>query len=225
METIPIILASGSQRRQRFLQELGLDFSVVVADIDETPLPGEHPGAMTWRLAEEKAREAARRIGAGASRIIVASDTTVALGDVIYGKPVDAADAVRMLADLRNGPHQVISAVSVLRLPDDRQTTRINTTTVFMRDYSDAEIAAYVATDDPLDKAGAYAIQAQDFACVAALEGCHASVMGLPLADLRDLLAEFGVGVPVPVAAVCGLFNTLACCARDPAPLSIYRLH
>ena len=121
-------------------------------------------------------------------------------------------------------PHQVISAVSVLHLPDDRQSTRINTTTVTMRDYNDEEIAAYVATGDPLDKAGAYAIQARDFNCVTAIDGCYASVMGLPLADLRDLLAEFGVTTPANVPTICGLFNTFACCRANHHPRYAHQL-
>lgn len=219
-----LILASGSQRRQQFLRELGLACTVIVADIDETPLPGEHPGAMTCRLAEEKARAVALRLGqnenadsAGAETLIIASDTTVALGDAIYGKPVDAGDARRMLRDLRARQHQVISAVSILHLPSDRQATRINTTAVEMRNYSDAEIDAYVRTGDPLDKAGAYGIQARDFNPVGRLAGCYAGVMGLPLADLADLLAEFGVTVTASIPVVCGLYNTFACCAATPS--------
>lgn len=218
MNTPTLILASGSQRRQQFFRELGLDFSVIVADIDETPLHAEHPGAMTCRLAEEKARAVAMRMGRVADRtLIVASDTTVALDDVIYGKPLDEADARRMLLDLRGGPHQVISAVSVLSLPDDRQATRVNTTTVWMRGYDDGEVDVYVATGDPLDKAGAYGIQARDFNPVERLQGCYAGVMGLPLADLSELLGEFGYAVTADVSAVCRLFNTFACCAGSPA--------
>jgi septum formation protein len=227
-----LILASGSQRRQQFLRELGLAFTIIVADIDETPLPAEQPGAMTWRLAEEKARAVALRLhgnhaalppaeetgsAPGGATLIIASDTTVALGNVIYGKPADAADARRMLRDLRARDHQVISAVSVLHLPSDRQATRINTTTVQMRPYSDAEIDAYVQSGDPLDKAGAYGIQARAFNPVARLAGCYAGVMGLPLADLADLLREFGVTVTASIPAVCGLFNTFACCAANPS--------
>jgi septum formation protein len=218
--TPQLILASGSLRRQQFFRELGLAFSVIVADIDETPLAGEQPGAMTCRLAEEKARAVAARVRAGdaapGETLIVASDTTVALADVIYGKPADAADAARMLRDLRARAHQVISAVSVLHLPSDRQATRINTTTVEMRDYSAAEIAAYVRSGDPLDKAGAYGIQARHFNPVLRLAGCYAGVMGLPLADLVDLLGEFGVSVSASIPAVCGLYNTFACCAANP---------
>ena len=226
MTTLPaprLILASGSQRRQQFFRELGLSCTVIVADIDETPLPGEHPGAMTCRLAEEKARAVALRLGQdGAASstpaaLIVASDTTVALGDAIYGKPADADDARRMLGDLRAREHQVISAVSVLHLPSDRQATRVNTTTVAMRDYSDGEIDAYVQSGDPLDKAGAYGIQARNFNPVERLTGCYAGVMGLPLADLADLLAEFGIAVAASIPAVCGGYNTFACCAATPS--------
>ena len=191
---------------------------MIVADIDEAPLPDEHPGAMTCRLAEEKARAVALRLGAvDHDTLIVASDTTVALGDQIYGKPLDPADAKRMLLDLRDRAHQVISAVSILHLPGDRQSTRVNTTTVVMRDYRADEIDAYVATGDPLDKAGAYGIQARDFDPVLRLEGCYAGVMGLPLADLADLLGEFGVTVTADIPQVCGVYNTFACCAATPA--------
>lgn len=218
MNTQQLILASGSPRRQQLFRELGLTFTVLAADIDETPLPGEHPGAMTCRLAEEKARAVALRMGEVATdTLIVASDTTVALGDEIYGKPIDDADAKRMLEDLRNGPHQVFSAVSVLHLPEERQATRINTTNVFMRNYSDAEIEAYVSSGDPLDKAGAYGIQARDFDCVDHLQGCYASVMGMPIADLSELLAEFDYTVMADVPAVCGMVNTFQCCAADPS--------
>jgi len=190
----------------------------MVANIDETPLPDEHPGAMTCRLAEEKARAVALRLGTvDSDTLIVASDTTVALGDQIYGKPLDPADARRMLLDLRDRSHQVISAVSILHLPGDRQSTRVNTTTAVMRNYSEEEIDAYVATGDPLDKAGAYGIQARDFNLVLRLEGCYAGVMGLPLADLADLLGEFGVTVSANIPQVCGVYNTFACCAGTPS--------
>jgi len=210
----PLILASASQRRQQFLRDLGLTFTILVADIDETPLPAEDPAAMTQRLAEAKAQAVAARLTtrAGAA-IIVASDTTVALGSEIYGKPLDAPDAMRMLRDLRGGVHEVISAVTVLRTTDRRLSTRINRTLVTMRHYSDAEIAAYVASGDPLDKAGAYGIQSPGFAPACALDGCFASVMGLPLADLADLLADFDVRVMHSPAQVCAAINPFPCCA------------
>ncbi len=149
-----------------------------------------------------------------ARRLIIASDTTVAMGETIYGKPVDAADAERMLVALRDRSHQVLSAVSVLELPSGRQCTRVNVTNVAMRAYSDEEIDAYVNSGDPLDKAGAYGIQAQVFNPVCGLDGCYAGVMGLPLAELRDLLADFGLALPCPVATVCARYNQFVCCAN-----------
>jgi septum formation protein len=208
-----LILASASQRRQQFLRNLGLTFTIMVADIDETPLPAEEPAAMTRRLAEAKASAVAQRLSKDAPAIIVASDTTVALGSEIYGKPIDAEDAERMLRDLRDGVHEVISAVTLLRTTDRIQKTRINRTLVTMRAYSDAEIAAYVASGDPMDKAGAYGIQSPGFAPACALDGCFASVMGLPLADLCDLLANFGVHVKRSPAQVCAAVNPFPCCA------------
>ncbi|MCB9116516.1 MAG: Maf family protein [Caldilineaceae bacterium] len=119
MHTPPaLILASASQRRQQFLRDLGLTFTISVADIDETPLPGELPAPMTVRLAAAKARAVAERLPASdAPRLVIASDTTVALGDTILGKPLDGADATRMLQELRGRDHEVISAVARCACP------------------------------------------------------------------------------------------------------------
>jgi septum formation protein len=212
----PIVLASASQRRQQFLRDLGLTFTALATDIDETPLPGEAPDAMTLRLAVGKAQAAAARLPASPA-LVIASDTTVAMDGVIYGKPEDAADATRMLRDLRGRGHQVFSALCVLRLPDGVQHTCVNYTELQMRDYTDAEIAVYVASGDPLDKAGAYGIQTAPFRPVSALRGCFASVMGLPLADLRDLLASFDVAMQVPVDGVCRRYSGAMCCAAAAA--------
>ncbi len=212
-----LILASGSQRRQRFLTDLGLSFQVIVADVDETPHKDENPTAMTCRLAETKAQAVAAQLPADVRpHLIIASDTTVALGDTIYGKPVDSADAARMLQDLRGRAHDVISALCLLHTPDGRMTTRTSRTIVAMRNYTDAEIAAYVVTGDPMDKAGAYGIQSRDFNCARSVEGCYATVMGMPLKDLQAMLAAYGVVVPVPVVEVCGRFNPFSCCAVRP---------
>ena len=207
-----LVLASASQRRQQFLRDLGLTFTALATDIDETPRPGEAPDAMTLRLAIGKAQAAAARLPASPA-LVIASDTTVALEGVIYGKPEDAADAERMLRDLRGRSHQVYSALCLLRLPDCEQHTRLHRTDVEMRAYSDAEIAAYVASGDPLDKAGAYGIQTAPFRPVCGLRGCFASVMGLPLGDLRDLLASFGVTVAPAVPPICRGYGAKECCA------------
>ena len=216
-----IVLASASQRRQQFLRDLGLTFTSLATDIDETPLPGEAPDAMTLRLAVAKAEAAASRLPAlDGEQLVIASDTTVAMDGVIYGKPEDAADATRMLRDLRGRSHQVMSALCVLRLPDGERHTRVHWTDVAMRDYSDEEILAYVASGDPLDKAGAYGIQTAPFRPVSGLRGCYASVMGLPLDDLRDLLASFGVPIHASVVAICNRYGAQECCAAAPVQLS-----
>jgi MAF protein len=213
-----LILASASQRRQQFFRELGLDHTIVVADIDETPLPAEEPAALALRLAEAKARAVAERIQAalatGDALLIVASDTVVTRAGVLYGKPEDGDDAVRMLEALRATVHEVITGISVLALPAGAQRSRLNRSCVTMRDYAAAEIAAYVATGDPMDKAGAYAIQSSHFAPVQSIDGCYSSIMGLPLADLCGLLAEHGVQCPVAVSSVCALHTTQPCCAH-----------
>ncbi|MBV7334007.1 Maf family protein [Chloroflexi bacterium TSY] len=212
-----MILASGSPRRQQFLTELGLTFDIRVADIDETPHPGEAPIPLVRRLASTKAQAVADQLQPDGYRsLIIAADTIVALDNQLLGKPADATEATVMLHQLRNRMHQVYSGVSILSLGGDgiaqTQRTIVNSTDVIMRDYSDEEVAEYVASGDPLDKAGAYAIQHPTFAPAAELSGCFASVMGLPLGDLCNLLSEFGVSVKTDVTSVCGRRTQAVCC-------------
>jgi len=214
-----LVLASTSPRRQAFLRELGLAFTVAAADVDETPLAGESPTGLATRLAERKAQAVAAQLSGQGRALVIAADTVVALDDQVLGKPVDAAEARWMLALLRDGPHQVHSAVSLLDTGRGVQKTRLCSTTVVMRAYSDAEIDAYVATGDPLDKAGAYAIQHPVFAPARALVGCLSGVVGLPLGVLRDLLLEAGVAVG-PVAPVCERQGGFPCCRRGQEPVA-----
>lgn len=208
-----VILASGSPRRQQFLRELGVAFVVQVANIDETPYPAEEPTALALRLAETKAQAVAARQSSGqAPAVIVAADTVVALGKQLLGKPVDEAEATQMLTLLRDREHEVHTSISVLCWPEGKQQSCINSTQVQMRNYSEAELAAYVATGDPLDKAGAYAIQHPEFAPVCALSGCMSGVIGLPLGDLCALLANAGIMLPATVAPVCRRQTAFPCC-------------
>lgn len=203
-----LILASQSPRRQAMLAALGLTFIVEAADVDETPLPDEQPDALVCRLCRAKAQVVvARHPGA----MILAADTVVALDGAVLGKPADPVEAVMMLRVLRGRTHQVYTAVCVATA--GAFTSRLATSDVTMRPYSDAEIAAYVATGDPLDKAGAYAIQHPSFAPVAAWDGCYAGIMGLPLRLVREMLAAVGVPMPGNVSAVCGGLNGGRCCA------------
>jgi septum formation protein len=191
------------------LAGLGVLFDADTADVDETPLPGERPDALACRLCRAKAAAvAARHPGA----TILAADTMVALDDMLLGKPADEFEAAGMLRLLRGRTHQVYTAVCVAH--DGSLDARLSVSDVTMRPYSDAEITAYVATGDPLDKAGAYAIQHPLFAPVAAWTGCYAGIMGLPLRMVRELLREAGVTASGDVATVCSTLHDGECCGR-----------
>jgi MAF protein len=214
-QTHHLILASASPRRRQFLQELGLTVQVIVANIDETPQPGEAPAALVERLAISKSRAVASRLtSTDAPSLIVAADTVVALDSLVLGKPADARAATAMLQQLRNRLHQVYSGVAVLDATSGLERSKVNTTHVWMRNYSDVEINSYVASGDPLDKAGAYAIQHREFDPAQTLDGCLSSVMGLPLGDLYDLLASSGVVPPNPFVTVCQRHTNFACCRQ-----------
>jgi MAF protein len=185
----PILLASNSPRRKQLLALGGWSFTVQPADVDETPFPNENPRAYTLRLALEKARVAAQR--ATPDTVVIASDTTVADGMQILGKPADADEATAMLVQLRDRAHWVYTAIAVSFR--DQVLTDVGETEVWMRDYGAEEIEAYVASGDPLDKAGAYAIQHAGFHPVTQITGCYASVMGLPVCHLARLLAQLEI--------------------------------
>jgi septum formation protein len=201
-----VLLASGSPRRRELLSLLGLSFSIVVADVDETDGDGESPQVMVQRLSRAKALAVATR---HPQALIVAADTTVALDGQSLGKPADAAEATAMLRALRGRPHQVYSGLTVIL--DEQALTDWAESVVWMRDYSVGEIARYVASGDPLDKAGAYAVQHLGFRPAERVEGCFASVMGLPLCHLTRTLTRLGVRVPVDVPAVCQAHTSFAC--------------
>jgi MAF protein len=195
-----ILLASNSPRRKELLALGGWPYHVQPADVDETPLAGELPGAYVLRLAESKARASA---GAGNSQLVLAADTTVVDGGSLLGKPRHAAEAGEMLRRLRGRTHQVFTALAVLPASGERVLTDLCVTDVPMRAYSDAEIDAYVASGDPLDKAGAYAIQHAGFHPVESLSGCYANVVGLPLCHLANMLFRQGLPVRADLPQVC----------------------
>jgi septum formation protein len=185
-----IILASNSPRRKELIRLAGWEFQVAPADVDESPLPGEAADRYVLRLAEEKARTAMGMVETG--KLIVAADTTVADGKEILGKPADADEARRMLASLRGREHQVYTALAVFDPSSGELVTELAVTDVPMRDYTDDEIEAYIATGDPFDKAGSYAIQHSEFSPVTDLTGCYANVVGLPLCHLARAMRQFG---------------------------------
>ena len=192
------ILASSSPRRRELLAQSGLRFEIIKPDIDESRRAGEDLVDYAERLSREKAEAAARVLGGGPA-LIIAADTIVLDGSELLGKPVDADDARRMLRRLRGREHAVVTAFTLYlvdRAGDSpRAVTRHARTLVYMRDYSEAEIEAYVCSGDPLDKAGAYAIQNEAFRPVARIEGSYSNVVGLPLDELRAGLRELGIAV------------------------------
>jgi septum formation protein len=196
-----ILLASNSPRRRQMLAWTGLEFEVSPAEIDESPLEGECPAHLVLRLAETKARAGASSARPG--QMVLAADTIVVDGSEILGKPVDAHDAARMLAQLRGRVHQVFTAIAIFQAENDHMEKDLCVSNVPMREYSDVEIEAYVAGGDPLDKAGAYAIQHPGFHPVVDFNGCFASVMGLPLCHLDHLLHKFGVIFPTHIPEDC----------------------
>lgn len=224
--TQPLVLASASERRRELLALLGLPFVVWPVTVDETARPGEPAGHLAARLSATKAATARQQlIHAGLAdsySLVIGADTVVALQDQIFGKPRDAAEAIAMLRQLRGRMHTVHSAVAIVEIASGRAAIHINTSQVWMRAYSDAEIAAYVASGDPLDKAGAYAIQHAGFHPVERLEGCFSSVVGLPLATLAQGLAHFGVQLDLAsrVASVCRAWTGHVCCLNGHQPVS-----
>jgi septum formation protein len=191
-----VFLASGSPRRRELLAQLGIPHVVVAVDVDETPRRGEGAADLACRLAASKAR--AGRDQAPPGSLVIGADTVVALGDEIFGKPADAADAARMLSRLAGRTHAVYSAVAVVDA--ERERVELSRSEVSFRPLEPAEIAAYWATGEPRDKAGGYAIQGLGAAFVSLLHGSYSGVMGLPLFETARLLAA--AGYPVPGLAV-----------------------
>jgi len=188
--TITIILASNSPRRRDLLCQIGIKFTIDPADVDERVLPHELPEGYAVRVAVDKARLAASRAGAG---IVIAADTIVVVDDEILGKPADASDAERMLKMLSGKVHRVITGLAVMDAATGKTLTRTSITRVWFRRLVQQEIASYIATGEPLDKAGAYGIQERGALLVDKIEGCYFNVVGLPLSLLGELLRSFGI--------------------------------
>jgi nucleoside triphosphate pyrophosphatase len=191
LETRPVlILASASPRRQELLREAGIAFAVHAADINEKQVSGELPLEYARRLSREKAQDVAaiypQRYVLGADTIVVISSEILSKAEVL-GKPKDAADAVRMLRLLSGRGHEVTTAVSLV-MPDKRIETRSSTTQVAFRKLTEDEIQQYVAGGEPMDKAGAYAIQGGASLWIDRMEGEYSNVVGLPLLVVTEML-------------------------------------
>jgi septum formation protein len=179
-----IVLASASPRRAELLRAAGIPFEIVPAHVDESPLPGEAADLYVRRIAQAKARAVA---GEAIGRLVLAADTVVVVGGEILGKPVDRGDAERMLQLLSGRHHEVLTAVTI------GGETRLESTTVEFSVLSDAEIHGYVASGEPMDKAGAYAIQGLASRFVTRIDGSYSNVVGLPVALVYAMLKSNGV--------------------------------
>lgn len=191
---IDLYLASGSPRRRELLAQIGVSFSRIAAPVDETPYPDEPARDYVLRLAHAKAASGwAAMLAQGLPlKPVLAADTTVALNGLILGKPDDAADAARMLRILSGSTHEVLTSLG-LHTAGGIEVV-LNCSRVQFAELTDAQIAAYVASGEPMDKAGAYGIQGLGGLFVARLEGSYTGVMGLPLHDTAALLARHGLG-------------------------------
>lgn len=210
-----MILASQSPRRRELLSEAGFELDIRPADIDETRRPGESPVELVARLAAEKAEAARAALDAApADGLLVAADTIVWMGDEALGKPADAEDAARMLRELSGRTHHVSTGVCALSLaPDAACAARacfVETTDVIFWPLSEAEIAAYVATGEPLDKAGAYGIQGAGRLLVEKIDGDYSNVVGLPIARLVRELTRLTGGEKDYVAEAIRIGGPLA---------------
>lgn len=203
-----LILASGSPRRRQLLSLLGIPFVIKAASVDESELADEPPTELVLRVSQAKA------LATGDVRpdeLVVAADTVVVLSGEVLGKPANAEDAAYMLHRLRGRSHFVYSGVCVWHPASQRMIQELGESLVWMRDYTDDEIDKYVDSGDPLDKAGAYAIQHAGFDPVSRVEGCWLSVMGLPLCHLGRALVKLGMIVPANVPGTCDAFTQRAC--------------
>jgi septum formation protein len=184
---VDLVLASSSPRRAALLEAAGIRFRADAADVDETPLSGETPEACVVRLALAKARQAVRR---NPGSLVLAADTTVVIDGRMLGKPMDPSDAANMLRLLAGRTHDVLTGVALAC--DDRERYDLARTAVQFVPLSADDVAWYVATDEPLGKAGAYAIQGLASRYVDRIEGSYSNVVGLPLSMVYRMLNDFG---------------------------------
>ncbi|MCH8057747.1 MAG: septum formation inhibitor Maf [Proteobacteria bacterium] len=186
----PLILASSSPRRRELLNQVGMAYQVIVADIDESIRPGEDAGEYVCRMAREKALEVHQRDGVTVA--VLGADTAVVVNGRVLGKPVDREDAIRMLESLSGRTHEVWSAVALVS-PGGGLRQRLNITRVTLSELDRAWIESYCDSGEPMDKAGAYGVQGIAAQKISHMEGSYSGVMGLPLHETAEILQAAGV--------------------------------
>lgn len=214
---IEYLLASQSPRRRELVKLLGYPVRQIAADVDEDSVTVPDPAVNVMDTAVLKAHTIAQTFVPlpDTRTILIAADTTVAVDGEMLNKPADAGEARRMLVQLRGRAHDVHTGYVVRDLRSGAEVVGVHTAVVTMRPYADAEIDGYVATGDPLDKAGAYAIQHPVFRPVQVLQGCFLGVMGLPLCDLVGALRQLGVGTAVDLTALHRAHQQFSCPVFD----------
>lgn len=204
-----LILASASPRRQALVGLLARPVQILVADVDERGILNPDPAGYVLEVARLKASKVATL--AEGDGLVVAADTMVVLDGQLLGKPDGVEEAWAMLRQLRGQAHQVYTAVVLVDLRSGREVSDVAKMKVRFRDYSDQEIADYIATGDPLDKAGAYAIQHPLFRPVVAFDDCYAGVIGFPLCHLTRLLGQLGEASAIDIATACQSYHHYHC--------------
>ena len=188
-----IILASASPRRKELLEKIGLRFEVEPSNCEEDMHSGLEPHELARKISLEKANAVASK---HKNALVIAADTFVALGDQILGKPHTKTEARKMLETISGRPHSVITGFSIIDTGRNKTLSKSVETKIYIRKLTPAEIDAYVKSKEPLDKAGAYAIQGLGGAIVERIEGDYFNVMGLPLNALTEALKDFGIAIP-----------------------------
>lgn len=208
-----LLLASNSPRRQQILSLAGYSYRAIPAEVDESQLPGESPSDYVLRLSRAKVGAAVSAANSG--WLVVAADTAVVAGGDILGKPRYASEAMQMLQRLRGEMHEVYTGLAISRPRERLLHTELCITKVWMRHYPDQEIEAYIASGDPFDKAGGYAIQNIGFNPVQRLEGCYANVVGLPLCHLTKILRQLDEIPDRQTRIACDDTDHYRCAIRD----------
>ena len=186
-----LYLASQSPRRQQLLEQLGVRFDLIDVDVPEVRAPGESPADYVSRVAREKAGAGLLKLAGVPGAVVLGADTEVVLGEEVFGKPADAVHAAQMLRRLEGRAHRVITVVWCMSA--GREERAVNESTVEFGALSEEALAAYIASGEPMGRAGGYAIQGRAAAFVARISGSYSSVMGLPLFETADLLRRFGI--------------------------------
>ena len=210
-ETVPIVLASDSPRRRRLVRALDAPVTAVSPLAEEgPPLPGETPAALVGRLSASKAEAV---VPLAENAIVLGADTVVALDGTVLGKPADEQDAARMLRLLRGRMHTVVTGLTVIDARAGRRLSTVTSTGGRIRHFSDEEVAAYVDSGAPMDKAGAYGVQDADFSPASETNGCYLNVVGLPMCEVVRALEQ--LGVPVRLDGESGVTDGCRQCPLD----------